>query len=151
MDGEVRLVEIPSDSENNDNIIAYWRPHARIAANTEVAYAYRQFWCWSPPARPPLATVTDTRAGKIGKWRRFAVEFSSDSFAKPDQLGEIKPALSANPGKLTSIRSFLSKERMTFRVVFDIEPTSDGFSEFRLVLEADGKPVSETWLYRWTT
>jgi glucans biosynthesis protein len=151
MDGELRLVEIPSDSENNDNIIAYWRPRAAIAANAEVAYAYRQFWCWSPPARPPLATVTETRAGKVGKWRRFAVEFSSDSFAKPEHLGEIKPTLTANPGKITAIRTFLSKERMTYRVVFDLEPASDGFSEFRLVLEADGKPVSETWLYRWTT
>jgi glucans biosynthesis protein len=27
---------------------------------------------------------------------------------------------------------------------------SDTLSELRLVLEAGGKPVSETWLYRWT-
>jgi len=151
MEGEVRLIEIPSDSENNDNIIAYWRPRASIAANTEVAFAYRQFWCWAPPARPPLATVVETREGKVGKWRRFLIEFSSDSFAKAERLAEIKPSLTVNPGRITSIRSFPSKERMTFRVIFDVEPTSDGFSELRLLLEADGKPVSETWLYRWTT
>jgi glucans biosynthesis protein len=48
------------------------------------------------------------------------------------------------------VRSFPSKERMSFRVRFDIEPSSDGYCELRLVLEADGKPASETWLYRWT-
>jgi glucans biosynthesis protein len=58
--------------------------------------------------------------------------------------------LTANPGKITSLRTFSSAERMTYRVVFDLEPTSDGVSELRLVLEADGKPASETWLYRWT-
>jgi glucans biosynthesis protein len=152
MAGELRLIEIPSESENNDNIIAYWRPHMSLAANAEAAFAYRQFWCWAPPSRPPLASVVESREGKIGtKWRRFAVEFSSENFAKPERLTEIKPNLTANPGRITSMRSFPSKERATYRVVFDIEPTSDGFSEFRLVLEADGKPVSETWLYRWTT
>jgi glucans biosynthesis protein len=150
-DGEVRLVEIPSDSENNDNVIAYWRPRASLAANAEIAFAYRQFWCWTPPARPPLATVVESREGKIGsKWRRFIVEFSSDAFAKPERLAEVKPTLTANPGKITSLRTFSSAERMTYRVVFDLEPTSDGVSELRLVLEADGKPASETWLYRWT-
>ncbi len=150
-DGEVRLVEIPSDSENNDNIIAYWRPRASLAANAEIAYAYRQFWSWTPPARPPLATVVESREGKVGaKWRRFLVEFSSDAFANPERLDQIKPNAAANPGRITGVRSFPSKERKTFRVVFDLEPTSDGVSELRLVLEADGKPASETWLYRWT-
>ena len=98
-----------------------------MAANAEVAFAYRQFWCWTPPARPPLATVVESRQGKVGsKWRRFLVEFSSDAFAKPERLAEIKPNLTANPGRIVAMRSFPSKERMTFRVVFDLEPTSDG-------------------------
>ena len=150
-DGEVRLVEIPSDSENNDNLIVYWRPRTSLAANAEIAYAYRQFWCWSPPAKPPLATVVESREGKFGaKLRRFLAEFTSDAFAKPERLAEIKPNIAAKPGRIVSTRTFPSKERMTFRVLFDLEPTSDGVSEIRLVLEAEGKPASETWLYRWT-
>jgi glucans biosynthesis protein len=150
MKGELRLVEIPSDSENNDNIIAYWRPRNGLAANAEIAFAYRQFWCWAPPARPPLANVVASRDGKVGKWRRFTVEFHSEDFAKAEVLAAIKPNLTASPGRITSVRSFPSKERMSFRVRFDIEPSSDGYCELRLVLEADGKPASETWLYRWT-
>lgn len=150
-DGEVRLVEIPSDSENNDNLIVYWRPRTSLAANSEIAYAYRQFWCWSPPAKPPLATVVESREGKFGaKLRRFLAEFTSEAFAKPERLAEIKPNIAAKPGRIVAVRTFPSKERMTFRVLFDLEPTSDGVSEIRLVLEAEGKPASETWLYRWT-
>jgi len=149
-DGEIRLVEIPSDTENNDNIIAYWRPKEAIGANAEVAFAYRQFWCWTPPARPDLATVVGSRSGKVGKRQRFLVDFSSESFAKPESMAPIKPNLSAAPGKILWMRTVPTAERKNFRVAFDLEPSSDGFSEFRLVLEADGKPVSETWLYRWT-
>jgi periplasmic glucans biosynthesis protein len=148
--GEVRLVEIPSDSENNDNIIAYWRPNEGIGPVAEVAFAYRQFWCWTPPARSDLAIVVGSRTGKIGKRQRFLVDFSSETFAKPEVMATIKANLTAAPGKIPWMRTVPSAERKNFRVAFDLEPSSDGFSEFRLVLEADGKPVSETWLYRWT-
>ncbi len=55
--GSVQLLEIPTDAEINDNILAYWRPKAPLAAGSEVPFAYRQYWCWAPPERPPLATV----------------------------------------------------------------------------------------------
>ena len=42
------------------------------------------------------------------------------------------------------------QDRKSFRVAFEIDPGGEAFSEIRLVLEAAGKPVSETWLYRWT-
>jgi glucans biosynthesis protein len=35
-------------------------------------------------------------------------------------------------------------------VLFEIDPGGESFSELRLVIEAQGKPVSETWIYRWT-
>jgi len=149
-EGEVRLVEIPTDSENNDNIIAYWRPKTGIAANAEIAFAYRQFWCWAPPSRPDLAMVVGSRTGKVGKQQRFLVDFSSESFVKPEAMAGIKPNLTAAPGKITWTETIPTAARMNFRVAFDLEPSSDGYSELRLVLESDGKPVSETWLYRWT-
>ncbi len=67
--GSVQLLEIPTDAEINDNILAYWRPKAQLAAGSEVPFAYRQYWCWSPPERPPLATVSATR---VGSWIRWA-------------------------------------------------------------------------------
>jgi glucans biosynthesis protein len=36
------------------------------------------------------------------------------------------------------------------RVIFDMDAGADAWSELRLVLESQGKPISETWLYRWT-
>ena len=151
--GTVQLVEIPAESETNSNCIAYWRPASALKAGEETAWAYRQFWCWNPPTSPNLATVIMARNGKGPgtRRRRFVVVFSGDLLGDTQNIPEIKPALSISPGTIGSLRAFVSRERKTCRVVFDIDPGSETTIEMRLVLEAAGKPISETWLYRWTT
>lgn len=147
--GGVQLVEIPAESENNDNIIAYWRPNAGLAQNAETAIAYRQLWCWSLPDPPPLALVTQSRSGRAGsgKRRRFVVEFTGAAIGAAH--ADIRADLSAQPGSIAALRTFIAKDRQRMRVVFDVEPTTEA-CELRLALTADGKPISETWLYRWT-
>jgi glucans biosynthesis protein len=149
-DGEVMLLEIPSDSENNDNIIAQWRPKLAVAQGASISFAYRQFWCWTPPAHPDGAVAVNSRIGKVGRRQRFVVEFVSDLFADPQKAAEVSPAIEANPGQIVAIHAYPYKERRSIRVVFDLDPGSETFSELRLVLKAANKPVSETWLYRWT-
>ena len=151
-EGSVELVEIPTDTENNDNILCFWRPKAVLDPAAEASFSYRQFWCWTPPDRPPLAVVTDTRIGRVGttRKRRFVVEFTGEIFADPARVIDMKPVLTASVGAVAPSRTFLSRERKTCRVLFDVDFGGDTLSELRLVLELGGKPVSETWLYRWT-
>jgi glucans biosynthesis protein len=149
-EGEVQLLEIPTESENNANIIAQWRPKAGLAEGATKSFAYRQFWCWTPPARSPLAVCTGARMGKIAKAVRFVVEFSSEIFADPARSADIKANLTAHPGQIPWSRVILSAERKSARVAFDLDPGSELFSELRLVVESAGQPASETWLYRWT-
>jgi glucans biosynthesis protein len=149
--GAVQLIEIPSDSEVNDNILAYWRPKTPMAAGSEVALAYRQFWCWAPPERPPLASVAMTRIGRgaSGRRRRFFVDFTGDILGN-GPISDFKPTLTASPGTIQGLRVLPYPERRTMRVSFDLDPGNENASELRLVLEAGKKPISETWLYRWT-
>jgi periplasmic glucans biosynthesis protein len=149
--GSVQLIEIPSDAEINDNIIAYWRPKAVMAAGSEVAVAYRQYWCWQPPERPPLATVTTTRVGRgvAGRRRRFLVDFTGDNLSDPVPA-DLKPVLTVGPGTIHLLKAWPYPERKTVRVSFDLDPGNENACEMRLILEAGGKPISETWLYRWT-
>jgi periplasmic glucans biosynthesis protein len=150
--GAVALIEIPAESETNSNCIAYWRPAGGLVAGKETSWAYRQFWCWDPPSQPPLLKVMESRGGRGAgaKRRRFVVAFSGDALADPQALRDPKPALTVSPGAISSVRSYLYRDRKLFRVVFDLDPGSETQSEMRLVIESDGKPVSETWLYRWT-
>jgi glucans biosynthesis protein len=149
-EGEVQLLEIPTDSEANENVIALWRPKGGIAVGGSVSFAYRQFWCWTPPARPELATATTSRMGKIDKRLRFIVEFVCDAFADPKRAAEVNAVIEASPGQVVSSRLFPSAARKSIRVMFDVDPGSSTYSELRVVLKAADKPQSETWLYRWT-
>jgi glucans biosynthesis protein len=148
--GAVQLIEIPSDSEVNDNILAYWRPRAPLQGGSEVFFAYRQFWCWVPPDRPALAAVAATRSGRGpgGRRRRFLVEFVGENLAQA--VPDMRPAVSTATGAIQNVRFWAYPERKTVRVVFDLDPGGENACEMRLVLQAGSGPLSETWLYRWT-
>lgn len=148
--GAVQLIEIPSDSEINSNILAYWRPRAPMAAGSEVSLAYRQFWCWTPPERPALAAVASTRSGRgpAGRRRRFVVEFAGDILGAPP--ADLRPALSSAPGTIANARLWLYADRKLARVAFELDPGSETACEMRLLLQSGTRPLSETWLYRWT-
>lgn len=147
--GAVTLLEIPSDSDANENILAYWRPQDGMAAGTERAIAYRQSWGWDAPERLRLAPVTATRSGRgSAEGRRlFAVDFSGDDFsAEP----ELKTVLTASPGTILNRRLYRYPERRTIRVAFELDPAGAKACELRLLLRREDRPVTETWLYRWT-
>ncbi|MGA9215568.1 MAG: glucan biosynthesis protein, partial [Methylocella sp.] len=148
----VQLIEIPSVSEANDNIIGYWKPKQPLAAGSETSFAYRQFWCWNPPEQPPLAIATRSRSGRgsSSKRRRFMVEFAGEILRLPQNAEAMKPKLNTSPGSITALRTFTSADKKSCRILFELDPGGEAYSELRLVMEAAGKPISETWLYRWT-
>jgi periplasmic glucans biosynthesis protein len=167
--GAVQMLEIPSDSENNDNILAYWRPKTPYAAGSEITIAYRQFWSKQPPDYPPLAQAMTTRTGKITgtRKRRFTVDFVGDVFANTSLPADMRPSLWSNNGSLSPTRLWHTPDQKTLRVGFDLDPGTETNTELRLLLEARDKalsekaegdkpvgdvwkPLSETWLYRWT-
>jgi periplasmic glucans biosynthesis protein len=150
--GGVQLVEIPSDSEANDNIIAFWKPKQPLSAGSETFFAYRQFWCWNPPEQPPLAVCIQSRSGRglSPKRRRFIVEFAGDILSNPQNAAAMKPNLTLSQGSITLLRTFTSANQRTCRLLFELDFPNQDYAEMRLVLEAAGTPISETWLYRWT-
>lgn len=151
--GAVTLIEIPSDAEVNENVIAYWRPQAVIPAGAELTLRYRQSWCWQPPDPPPVAIVAGTRGGRgaaAGR-RLFHVDYAGEVlFPGPD--GEplaLRVVVGASQGRITRQALYFYPERRTVRVAFELDPAGERASELRLVLMSGDTQVSETWLYRW--
>ncbi|HUO54612.1 MAG TPA: glucan biosynthesis protein [Rhodoblastus sp.] len=149
--GSVELVEIPSDNEMAQNMVAFWRSKTPLAKGQQADFAYRQFWCWTPPSRPAVATTMGSRGGRApaAKQRRFLVEFH-DETGVAARLAELKPNLSVFPGKVVSQRVSPAPERKTCYIQFDIDAAGAPACEIRLTFEAQGAPLTETWLYRWT-
>jgi periplasmic glucans biosynthesis protein len=150
-EGSVQLVEIPSDSEIHDNISAYWRPKDPLEQGREYSFAYRSIWCWSPPDTPQEAIAYQTRTGAAGgRSRRFVIDFQDDIFADAERMKSITPMVTVNPGRVGAISFSTDAPRHLGRLSFALDPGNDTYSEMRAVLKDGDKPVSETWLYRWT-
>lgn len=150
--GVVQLLEVPTDSEVNDNIIVHWRPRQPLAAGSATTLAYRQHWCWHPPETPPVAIARATRQGRgsQGRRRRFFVDFVGDNLADPLLSGSARAAVSATPGAIHGPRLVHYPERKAMRVIFELDPGNENACELRLRIEVDGRPITETWLNRWT-
>lgn len=151
-EGAVQLIEVPTPSEGTPNIISYWRPAQAVEVGAEARFVWRLFWNWSVPGRPKLAYVRGTRIGALAgsRARRFAISFAGDELARPDIATAAKVALSASRGTVGNTRLWAYPERKLVRVLFDLDPGNETSSELRLELTEAGKPLSESWLFRWT-
>jgi periplasmic glucans biosynthesis protein len=152
--GEVTLIELPAFSQNNKNIALYWRPKPGLAAGSQTHYAYRQYWCWTPPNRSTGAMVSLSRVGRTpssppGARRRFLVQFTGGELGDREKLREIEPKVWASAGKVLTVRGLRLTGQRSYQVLFDLDPGTRPLVELRLVLELNGEPLSETWLYRW--
>ena len=147
--GAVELVEIPTESEINDNIVAYWRPAGPVPAGGPWRFGYRMRWTDVIQPRDGLLTVAASRMGRSlnGGNRLFVVDFTSADGALPMDL---TAEAAASSGRIAG-PIIHDGGRDAVRVSFELEGETDEPSELRLRLIAGGKPASETWLYRWTS
>ncbi|WP_072394907.1 glucan biosynthesis protein G [Hyphomicrobium sp. CS1GBMeth3] len=159
--GSVELVEIPTDTEYVDNIVAYWKPDSPLRAGRSYNFAYQLAWCADAPALGRMQ-VRDTRIGAGARpgTVRFVVDFAENrareriadsavilSDAPPVAL--VDPDLSASAGTLSGPFVQPNPHMPGTRVVFELDPGQEPVVELRLTLRDQGEPVSETWLYRW--
>lgn len=151
--GAVVLVEIPTDLEINDNIVAYWRPETVLRRGERHDYAYRLGWNPVPADDMPLMRVADTRMGQRaqGEDREIVIDFSSppDGLAVSDEA--LEPVVTASQGELTHVASQRLDATGQYRVTIGFEPGDAVSSELRVQVQNGAEVVSETWLYRWTS
>jgi glucans biosynthesis protein len=150
--GAVELVEIPSDHESNDNIVAFWVSEAPAESGRPIEIAYRLHAEFDQPRRPPLGRVEATRIGpgRDGGARRFTLDFAGGPL---DELGSDAPLeviAEAYRGALGSPALVRHPQIGGWRVWFDLNPGGEELCELRCLLKLRGEQVTETWIYRWT-
>jgi periplasmic glucans biosynthesis protein len=152
-DGVVQLVEIPSKTEYNDNIVAFWRPRQPIPAQSEYRVTYRLHWCAVPPAVPPMAMTAHTRVGSAREKsvRLLVIDFVGGRLAElpPDAPVELHVTASAGTVKnpLTQSNPVVGGWRGSFM----LDPAGAKISDLRCFLKLGEEVLSEVWSYRWTS
>jgi glucans biosynthesis protein len=154
--GHVRLIEIPSPAEVNDNIVAFWVPRAPVEAGSEWRFKYRLYWSKEAPIRPELAQTAATRIGMggpppDGEARKFVIDFQGGQLSDLPADAPVEAALGVSNGELTQPVTRKNAVTGGWRVDFDLHPGGGEPTELRCTLRLSDKPLSETWVYQWTT
>jgi len=146
--GSVDLVEIPTENETNDNIVTFFRPHYVLPAGKPWHISYRLRWNATPRITPSLGRATATRTGPTidGKRRIFVVDFAGAG----RNIEDLKLDVGASAGKLS--HPTLQQNPLTkgVRASFELDPAGSSLVELRMRLLRANRPITETWLYRWT-
>lgn len=158
--GAVRLLEIPSDLETNDNIVAYWVPETIPEKGESLEVSYRLHWGMSPQGdtSPDLARIVRTRIGNGGVAGvaeetdriKFVIDFEGGTLSDLPADAQMTPQVTVVRGELS--QAIVSRVNGTdlWRLVIEAVPeNSENSMELQAAIRGYGHAVSETWLYQW--
>ncbi len=149
--GAVDLVEIPTNSEYNDNIVAFWRGRDGLRAGGEYGFTYRLHWGADAPGNPRVAQVAEMRmgAGTAPGTRVFVLDYLGGAVKAlaPDAPVRAEPGSSA--GQVNVGYSGSNPETGGWRVSLMFDPGGAPAADLRCTLRDETGPLAETWLYRW--
>ncbi|HSG50011.1 MAG TPA: glucan biosynthesis protein, partial [Longimicrobiales bacterium] len=164
--GGVELVELPTRSEFNDNVVAYWSPDGGLAAGEARTYRYRLVTFESSleggvhPGGPlrghPLARVIRTRIGWDGlpgeadppprRQRRVVVDFQGGPLSGMSPGETVQADLTTSAGEVTDLR-VLPLPDGGWRATFALRAPPDRGADMRLFLRHGEEVLTETWSY----
>jgi glucans biosynthesis protein len=155
--GGVELLEIPTPSEFNDNVVAYWLPDQPFRAGDERTYRYtlRTF-----DRRLDAQTLAQVDRSRIG-WdalpgqanaapedqRRFVIDFEGGELVTLED--SVTAFLVASSGEVTDPVVQPLPSGSGYRATFSLRPAGNEPADLQLFLEVPGRRVSETWSYLW--
>ncbi|TNC14456.1 glucan biosynthesis protein G [Methylobacterium terricola] len=161
-EGTVRLVELPTENETHDNIVASWQPKQPYQPGEAVELSYKvralaETDDLHPGGRVVNTYVARTTAsggtadGSEPLTRRFLVDFSGGDLAywlTDPKAVEIVPSTTA--GKITAVSLVPNLHVKGFRAAIDVRLDRPGqATDLRAFLRARGQTLTETWTYPW--
>jgi glucans biosynthesis protein len=154
--GAVELVEIPTDDETNDNVVAFWTPATPVRAGDALAYRYRLSWAGDEPAAPGVARVVSTRTGPGGRpgqprtsqAKKLVVDFDGGGLAGLTRESGVEPVVSAERGQIESAVAYPVVGTSRWRLMIDIVVEDPDSADLRAFLRRNGAAMTETWSYQ---
>ena len=160
-EGAVELIELPTDDEIHDNIVAMWVPKKAAQAGSEFTLRYRLHWAADEPHPTTLARCVATRIGRGGEpgrarpkgVRKFMVEFLGGPLTAVPFGVKVEPVLWASSGSFSYVFAEAVPDGIAghWRAQFDFTPAGTEVVDMRLFLRSGDRTLSETWLYQFHT
>ncbi len=155
-EGAVQLVEIPTNDEIHDNIVAYWTPRQPYRAGEHHEVQYKLHWRLDEPYPAPLARVVATRAGMGGipgqprpkGMVKYVVDFRGGRLNEFTKRGDIDVVVTASSGTIERQAVYPVVDTDKWRVMFDFTAVSEAPVDLRVYLKKDNDALSETWLFQ---
>ena len=157
-EGWVQLIELPTDDEIHDNIVAMWVPKAPVKAGSRYTMRYRLYWAADEPRPSSLARCVATRLGRGGQpgqprpkgVSKFMVEFLGGPLTTLPFGVKPQPVLSAASGTFSYVFTEPVPDGVAghWRAQFDFTPAGPEPVDMRLYLRNGEQTLSETWLYQ---
>lgn len=158
-DGEVVLVEIPTDSETNDNIVAFWKPGEDAGAGTHHTFAYTLSFGHSDLTGQKSGRVVKTfvgdgnrtGGGDVEDAYRIIVDFAGGPLdkLKPDAavISNVSEASGSEGAEILEHYVEYIAADNNWRLSMLVRPGKGDAPIFRGQLLLDGKPLTEVWTY----
>ncbi len=166
-EGRIELIQIPTDKEIFDNMVAFWVPAKPPELGEPLSLAYQMSWLYaSNSPRPPAGRVIATRIGvnkmenaKYKDAKMFVIDFAGgrlDSLSADQPVeGIVTVSGSARIVEQLAYRNRFTKGwRLVFQVLLDKEARGDKGSvrvnpplELRAFLKRGEDVLTETWTY----
>ena len=146
--GLVSLIEIPTNTEFNDNIIAFWRSDNSLKAGERREFSYNLYFNKDGQSFSNRRKVIATRIGKsVNNPDKYTVSIDF-AFDNPVNLGELQFVSTATKGEISG--SHLEHlPNNVVRAAFEYRPIKNELAELQASISRNGEALTETWLYRW--
>jgi len=159
--GGVELVEIPSDEEIHDNMVAYWVPDQPVNGGKPLSFAYLLSAFAENPRWPPGGRVVAIRSGNPGVGdnkghfgpgaRRLLFEFAGGELDGLDGSQPVKAELTAENGQIDALTVQRVPQSRVWRVALVVTPRAKKpVVDLRGYLTLYGEVLTETMVYQWS-
>lgn len=151
--GAIELVEIPSPTEWNDNMVAYWVPNPAPEPGQEFRYTYSLGSVLGEPEPPGRLQVQATRINPAEDKNppRFLIDFVGTTVPPLTAQAGLEPKVQASHGQVRNLVTQRNDVTAGWRVFFDLADVGSEPADLRLWLQNSNQVVSETWVYHYET
>ncbi|MDK9557649.1 glucan biosynthesis protein G [Marinobacter sp. M216] len=152
--GNVVLVELPTEEESNDNIVAFWKPDSTFRAGETLDFNYRVSFGGPDISGQKTGRAIPTFFGSSEpsddnpNAYRFVVDFESEELSGLSRDAPVVSNVSGGEGVeiLEHFVQFVEAKDM-WRLSILARPEPGKVLSLRAFLSLDGAPMTETWIY----